>query len=78
MTTTRITHATPAASYASSPERDWEGTVPDQCKDTVKDIAHQLIYGDYSKDFRVGMKQKHRKEIVIFYRNIMLQFTNLK
>lgn len=46
VTTTRITHATPAAMYASSPERDWENdsqltraAVEQGCRD----IAHQLV-----------------------------------
>ena len=45
VTTTRITHATPAASYAHTAYRDWESSIPvlvtgaSQCKD----IARQLI-----------------------------------
>ncbi|XP_067659275.1 alkaline phosphatase, tissue-nonspecific isozyme-like isoform X2 [Haliotis asinina] len=47
VTTTRITHATPAAGYAHSPERNWESdiSVPysnETCKD-IKDIALQLV-----------------------------------
>nr|XP_054768318.1 alkaline phosphatase-like [Lytechinus pictus] len=46
ITTTRITHATPAAAYAHSPERDWEydGQVPDEeADDGCIDIARQLV-----------------------------------
>ena len=48
VTTTHVTHATPAAAYAHSPERDWESdaamaTADDLCKAKVKDIASQLI-----------------------------------
>ncbi|MDX1490239.1 MAG: alkaline phosphatase [Pseudohongiellaceae bacterium] len=46
VTTTRITHATPAATYAHSPERNWESDtdVPEQAKaQGCKDIASQLI-----------------------------------
>ncbi len=46
VTTTRVTHATPAACYAHSPERDWEddSTIPlEQQKVGAIDIARQLI-----------------------------------
>ncbi|WP_105102468.1 alkaline phosphatase [Microbulbifer pacificus] len=39
ISTARITHATPAASYAKVPERDWEYTAPEGCRD----IAAQLV-----------------------------------
>lgn len=42
ITTTRITHATPAAVYARTVARDWEEKVPEGCT-TQKDIASQLI-----------------------------------
>lgn len=43
VSTARITHATPAAHYAHTPMRDWEGdrNLPAGCG--VKDIARQLI-----------------------------------
>ena len=49
VSTARITHATPAANYAHSPERDWEADAnqPTGCK--VPDIARQMIempFGD--------------------------------
>lgn len=46
VTTTRLTHATPAAAYASIPERDWESDadIPSrQRKAGCKDIAAQLV-----------------------------------
>ncbi|XP_055677789.1 alkaline phosphatase 4 [Lutzomyia longipalpis] len=46
VTTTRVTHATPAALYAHSPNRDWEcdSAVPDVVPSTAfKDIARQLV-----------------------------------
>jgi alkaline phosphatase len=52
VTTTRLTHATPAATYAHTPERDWEGDseMPAEALAAgCKDIAAQLIdfpYGD--------------------------------
>jgi alkaline phosphatase len=46
VTTTRVTHATPAACYAHVPERDWEddsSIPPEQRKAGAIDIARQLI-----------------------------------
>ena len=45
VTTARVTHASPAATYARSPDRNWERDsdmkdLPDKC---VPDIATQLI-----------------------------------
>jgi alkaline phosphatase len=42
VTTARLTHATPAAVYAKTANRDWEGEVPEGCTDS-KDIALQLF-----------------------------------
>lgn len=42
ITTTHITHATPAAVYARTVARDWEASVPEGCT-TQEDIAQQLI-----------------------------------
>ena len=58
VTTTRITHATPAAVYAHSPERDWERDTnlpPKAVKDGCKDIARQLIdFTDGGVDVALG------------------------
>lgn len=45
VTTTRLTHATPAALYAQTPNRNREcdADIPAHMKDTEKDIARQLI-----------------------------------
>lgn len=46
VTTARLTHATPAAAYAHSPERNWEqdGDIPDTEKQSgCADIARQFI-----------------------------------
>lgn len=52
VTTTRITHATPAAMYAHTPSRDWEAPdrnySPEERKSGCPDIAAQLV------DFRGG------------------------
>lgn len=41
VTTTSITHATPAAVYARSVDRDYEADVPEGCTEQV-DIAQQV------------------------------------
>ncbi len=45
VTTARVTHATPAAAYAHSPERNFEvdSKIPPAQKDDCQDIAKQLI-----------------------------------
>lgn len=45
ITTTRITHATPAATYANVYHRDWEcdSKVPAESKNAYADIARQLV-----------------------------------
>ena len=48
VTTTRITHATPAAGYAHTPQRDWEADadMPDEAvSEGCIDIARQLVEG---------------------------------
>lgn len=64
VSTARITHATPAATYAKSPERNWESDdrLPDEAKaNSCKDIATQLIdfsYGD-GIDVVMGGGRRH-------------------
>ncbi|XP_054000166.1 alkaline phosphatase 4 [Hylaeus anthracinus] len=57
VTTTRITHATPAALYAHTNNRDWEcdTSIPKQYKGCVKDIASQLIEDAPGKHLQVMM-----------------------
>ncbi len=46
VSTARLTHATPAAAYAKTPERDWEATTrldEDDPPNTCEDIASQFI-----------------------------------
>ncbi len=54
VTTTRITHATPACAYAHSPHRGWEddGAIPESVT-KCHDIAYQLIHGDGNEKIRV-------------------------
>lgn len=47
VTTARITHATPAAAYAKTPDRGWEGDIEIPVSERAcKDIARQLV--DYA------------------------------
>ena len=43
VTSTRITHASPAATYAHVAEREWERYAPKGCND----VAYQLVHGDH-------------------------------
>jgi alkaline phosphatase len=51
VTTTRVTHATPAAVYAHSNNRDWEcdSKIPPVFRDCTKDIARQLVEEEPAK-----------------------------
>ncbi|XP_055379801.1 alkaline phosphatase 4-like [Condylostylus longicornis] len=55
VTTTRITHATPAATYASIYDRDWEcdSEIPDTSRGIYKDIARQLVENEPGINFNV-------------------------
>ncbi len=58
VTTTRLTHATPAATYAHSPERNWENDtdVPAEAKTQgCKDIAQQLMTSRFGKGPTVAL-----------------------
>ncbi|XP_053675176.1 alkaline phosphatase, tissue-nonspecific isozyme-like [Anopheles nili] len=65
VTTTRVTHASPAGTYAHTASREWEcdadvvrtGGDPAHCPD----IATQLIYGETGKNFRVILGGGRRK-----------------
>ncbi|XP_053648046.1 alkaline phosphatase-like [Cherax quadricarinatus] len=54
VTTTRVTHATPAALYAHSPNRDWEcDTKLGKLGHGCRDIAKQLVENAPGKDVKV-------------------------
>jgi hypothetical protein len=58
VTTTRITHATPAACYAHSPDRDWESDAdqPDAANEAgFPDIAKQLIEFPHGDGLEVAL-----------------------
>lgn len=56
VTTTRVTHATPSALYAHTPNRKWEceATMPTEASE-CKDIAHQLINDSPGRNIEVIM-----------------------
>ncbi len=57
VTTTRLTHATPAATYAHSPDRDWENNselTPQAKQNGCKDIAVQFLEFDYGDGIDVA------------------------
>jgi len=57
VTTTRITHATPAASYAHSAHRDWEADskipLEDRNNPACRDIASQLVINNTNINVRL-------------------------
>ncbi|HEY5776860.1 MAG TPA: alkaline phosphatase [Xanthomonadales bacterium] len=58
VTTTRLTHATPAAAYAHVPERDWESDrdLTDEARQNgCTDIATQLIEFPYGNGIEVAL-----------------------
>ncbi|WP_163831039.1 alkaline phosphatase [Spartinivicinus ruber] len=58
VTTARITHATPAATYAHTPERNWEDDkdLPTAAKRAgCKDIARQLVEFSYGDGLEVAL-----------------------
>lgn len=59
VTTTRVTHASPAGVYAHVAERDWENNAEVKssgCKHKlIDDIAEQLIYGETGPRLKVVM-----------------------
>ncbi|MFZ9036120.1 MAG: alkaline phosphatase [Francisellaceae bacterium] len=58
VTTTRLTHATPAASYAHSADRDWESDqdMPDSAKqEGCTDIARQFVEFNKGKGINVAL-----------------------
>jgi alkaline phosphatase len=53
VTTARVTHATPAANFAHTPNRDWEADAHLPEGATVKDIARQLLEFPYGNGLEV-------------------------
>ena len=58
ISTARLTHATPAATYAHVPDRDWESdaTMPERAASAgCRDIARQLIEFDHGDGIELAM-----------------------
>ena len=55
VTTTRVTHATPAAMYGHSASRYWESDdkIPADARSHCKDIARQLVENDPGRNINV-------------------------
>ncbi|ODN06286.1 Membrane-bound alkaline phosphatase [Orchesella cincta] len=74
ITTTRVTHASPAGAYASIADRDWEndrmirdaGENPDRCDD----IAEQLVLGEVGKRINVILGGGRRELMPITVRDV--------
>ena len=55
VTTARLTHATPGACYAHTPEREWESDADLPLGTDVPDIARQLLEFSYGDGLEVAM-----------------------
>ncbi|MDF1691321.1 MAG: alkaline phosphatase [Zhongshania sp.] len=68
VSTARITHATPAATYAKSPDRDWEddSSLPSDAKAAgCEDIASQLIHFEKNLKARIPGANINGIEVVL-------------
>lgn len=76
VTTTRVTHATPAGLYAHSANRDWEcdSQVPLQHRNDplCKDIARQLIEDDPGRNIKVADNSFPSISIRLFYQTDLI------
>lgn len=63
VTTTRVTHATPAAFYAHAANRYWESDdkVPKEARSLCKDIARQLIEDEPGRNLNVSQCKNKTK-----------------
>lgn len=88
VSTARLTHATPAASYAKSVDRNFEYEVPDGCTQQ-KDIASQLIdamqagwidvaLGGGKRNFHAGEggRRKDGQDLIAMAKEMGAQFTD--
>jgi alkaline phosphatase len=55
VSTARLTHATPAANYSHTPERNWEADSNEPAGCAVPDIARQLIEFNYGDGIEVAL-----------------------
>ena len=63
VTTTRLTHATPAALFAHAASRYWEddGKVPAGSRRACKDIARQLVEDEPGRSVNVSTCRHRRR-----------------
>lgn len=76
VTTTRVTHATPAAFYAHSANRYWESDdkVPKEARSMCKDIARQLIEDEPGRNLNVSTQRVQTIVFVAVVTTTMLLF----
>ncbi len=57
VSTARLTHATPAAAFAETPDRDWEtdASMKGQASESCKDIARQLVEWPEGDGFEIAL-----------------------
>jgi len=77
VTTTRITHATPSATYAHISDRDWEcnGEIPEEYRSCIKDIATQLVEDSPGKD--INVRNPKNQNFSIFKTELMFSRLSL-
>ena len=81
MTTTRITHATPAALYAHTQNRDWEAdsNIPDIFRNKgCNDIAYQLVNNDAAQRTNVIIKFYLEHELKLTGKGQNYEFHNVE
>ncbi len=62
VTTTRVTHATPAGIYARTAERDWEddsSIAPADWERGCRDVAYQLVHASHGPQIVMGGGSQH-------------------
>ncbi|XP_050415131.1 alkaline phosphatase [Patella vulgata] len=78
VTTSRITHATPAAAYAHSAERDWENDANlNDVEGNCTDIAKQLIMDNPDIEVILGGGRRNFFTIPVGQRNDSLNLTQI-
>ena len=61
VTTARVTHATPAALYAKTEDRDWEGNSPDGCKGKLHKPVFEVFLRNVTQNFQNLQNLDNRK-----------------
>lgn len=67
MTTTRVTHASPAAAYAHAADRKWEADADLPTRGLkCEDIASQLVRGRVGSGLNVRIEAKQTLKLFLF------------